>query len=76
MTSVEEVRAALTSSGSQIWIAGVPWPLYKLAALVVGLLIFAVVGMLTAEAGPAVLTAAATSTVIWLVFGLRRNPRG
>ncbi len=75
MTSVEEVRAALASSGSEVRIAGVPWPLHKLAALVTGLLVFAVAGIVTAQVGPAVLVAAATSTVIWLAFGLRRRPR-
>ncbi|MGY4708751.1 hypothetical protein ACXDF8_04155 [Mycolicibacterium sp. CBM1] len=76
MTSVEQVRAALASSGSQVRIAGVPWPLYKLMALVLGLLVFVVLALVTAQAAPAVLTAAALSTTIWLAFGLRRHPRG
>jgi hypothetical protein len=63
------------TSMDQVQIAGVPWPLYKLVALVLGLIVFAVVGLVTANAAPAVLFAAATSTVIWLVFGLRRPRR-
>lgn len=63
------------TSTDQVQIAGVPWPLYKLVALVLGLIVFAVVGLATANAAPAVLVAASTSTVIWLVFGFRRPRR-
>ena len=50
-------------------IAGVPWPVYKVIALVVGLVVLVAVGAVTTSAGPAVLTAAAAATVVWL--GLR-----
>ncbi|WP_179474949.1 hypothetical protein [Mycolicibacterium vinylchloridicum] len=63
------------TSMDQVQIAGVPWPLYKLVALVLGLVVFGVVGLVTANAAPAVLVAAGTSTVIWLAFGLRRPRR-
>lgn len=56
-----------------VQIAGVPWPRYKLVALALGLIVFAVVGVVTMSAGPAVLMAAAASTVVWLAFGLRRR---
>ena len=36
-----------------------PWPVYKLAALVVGAVVLIAVGVVTASAAPAVLTAAA-----------------
>ncbi|WP_167102329.1 hypothetical protein [Mycobacterium sp. DL592] len=75
MTSVEQVRSALTSPESRVCIAGVPWPLYKLVAVGAGLLVLAVVGAVTTSAAPAVLTAAAVATVIWLTFGARRHPR-
>lgn len=75
MTSVEQVRSALTSPESHVRIAGVPWPLYKLVALSAGLLVLAVVGAVTASAAPAVLTAAGVATVIWMAFGARRHPR-
>ncbi|MCX2930183.1 hypothetical protein ORI20_07850 [Mycobacterium sp. CVI_P3] len=61
------------TSMRQVQIAGVPWPRYKLVALALGLIVFAVVGVATANAAPAVLLAAGTSTVVWLVFGLRRR---
>jgi len=61
------------TSLDQVQIAGVPWPRYKLVALLLGLVVFAVVGVVTMSAGPAVLMAAATSTVVWLAFGLRRR---
>ncbi|AQT80377.1 hypothetical protein B1R94_15550 [Mycolicibacterium litorale] len=75
MTSVEQVRAALAAPGAQVSIAGVPWPVYKLVALLLGMLTFVVVGIITAQAAPAVLTAAAISTLVWLVFGRGRSPR-
>lgn len=61
------------TSMDQVQIAGVPWPRYKLVALVLGLIVFAVVGVVTASAGPAVLMGAGTATVVWLAFGIRRR---
>lgn len=62
MTSVDPVQ-----------IAGVSWPRYKLVALVLGLIVFAVVGVVTLSVGPAVLLGASTATAVWLAFGLRRR---
>ena len=59
----------------EVLIAGVPWPVYKLAALVVAAVVLIAVGVVTASAGPAVLTAAAAGTASWLglrVVGSRR----
>jgi hypothetical protein len=53
----------------EVLIAGVPWPVYKLAALLVGAVVLIGVGVVTASAAPAVLAAAATATAVWL--GLR-----
>lgn len=53
----------------EVLIAGVPWPRYKLVALVVGAVVLVAVGVVTASAAPAVLTAAAAGTAVWL--GLR-----
>ncbi len=53
----------------EVPIAGVPWPVYKLAALLVGAFVLVVVGVVTGSAAPAVLTAAGTATAVWL--GLR-----
>ncbi|BBY61227.1 hypothetical protein MSAR_43630 [Mycolicibacterium sarraceniae] len=58
-----------------VQIAGVPWPRYKVVALALGLIVFVVVALVTMDPAPAVLLAAGTSTVIWLVFGLRRPRR-
>ncbi|GAS96157.1 uncharacterized protein RMCC_3123 [Mycolicibacterium canariasense] len=54
---------------TEVRIAGVPWPTYKVIALIVGALALIVVGVLTASAPTAVLSAAAISTVTWAVFG-------
>lgn len=53
----------------EVLIAGVPWPRYKVVALVVGAVVLVAVGVVTASAAPAVLTAAASATAVWL--GLR-----
>lgn len=53
----------------EVLIAGVPWPMYKLAALLVGVVVLVVVAAITASAAPAVLTAAASATAVGL--GLR-----
>jgi hypothetical protein len=60
------------TTSTKVPIAGVPWPVYKLVALAVGLLVLIVVGVATTSAATAVLAAAAAATVIWLgpsVFG-------
>jgi hypothetical protein len=53
----------------EVLIAGVPWPVYKLAALLVGVIALVAVFALTASAAPAVLTGAAAATAAW--HGLR-----
>jgi len=50
----------------EILIAGVPWPVYKLAALLIGVVVLIGVGVVTTSAAPAVLTAAASATAVWL----------
>jgi hypothetical protein len=59
----------LVTSGSEVRIAGVPWPVYKLVALGVGLLVL-LVGVVTTSLGPAVVAAAAAGTLAWLALGL------
>lgn len=64
------------TSDDRVLIAGVPWPRYKLVALLVGLVVCAAVGVVTLQAAPAVLAGAAAATVVWLAHGLRRPPSG
>lgn len=66
----------MTTLTEQVPIAGVPWPLYKLVALAAGLLTLVVVALATGSAAPAVLTAAAVATAVWMAFGVRRHRRG
>ncbi len=59
----------------EVLIAGVPWPVYKLAALLVGAVVLIAVGAVTASAAPAVLAAAASAAAVGLglrVAALRR----
>jgi hypothetical protein len=53
----------------EVLIAGVPWPVYKLVALLLGVIALVAVFVLTATAATAVLTAAAAATAAW--YGLR-----
>ena len=65
----------MTTLSAQVSIAGVPWPLYKLVALALGLVTLVVTFLVTGSAAPAVLTAAAITTVVWVVFAARRPSR-
>jgi hypothetical protein len=53
----------------EVSIAGVPWPVYKLLALTIGLLVLVIVAVATGSAAPSVLAAAAAGTVVWLALG-------
>ncbi|MBM7460515.1 hypothetical protein ACIBED_04285 [Rhodococcus coprophilus] len=50
---------------SHIDLAGTAWPLYKLEAVAVGLVVLLVLFLVTATAQTAVLSAAAAATVVW-----------
>jgi hypothetical protein len=63
------------SMRDEVAIAGVPWPLYKLVALAVAAFVLVAVGVVTASAAPAVLTAAAAGTLVWLGVGATRSRR-
>jgi hypothetical protein len=70
VTTVEDFRSAVTQPNSDVSIAGIPWPAYKLLALAVGLLVLVIVGVATTSAAPAILSAAAAATVVWLGLGI------
>lgn len=77
MTTAEQFRAAVAHpTSNELSIAGVPWPAYKVVAVIIGLLILALVGVLTTSAAAAVLTAAAAATVSWLGLGYAHRIRG
>ncbi len=69
MTSVEQFRQAITRSASTVSIAGVPWPAYKVVALLLGLGVFALVAVATASAAPAVLSGAGVGALVWVSLG-------
>jgi hypothetical protein len=54
---------------TEVPIAGVPWPTYKVIALIVGVLTLIVIGVLTGNASAAVLSATAVTTVTWAGLG-------
>jgi hypothetical protein len=59
---------------TEVRIAGVPWPVYKLAALAVGVIVLVLVGLVTTSLGPAFVAAAAAAAVVWLGMGLFHSP--
>ncbi|REE77157.1 hypothetical protein C8E05_6665 [Rhodococcus wratislaviensis] len=61
------VRREVRRSGPArtVDIAGTPWPLYKLEALAVALLVFVTILVVTQTLQAAVLTAAAVAVVVW-----------
>jgi hypothetical protein len=58
------------TTSTEVQIAGVPWPAYKLIALAVGALVAVIVGLITMSAAPAVLSAAGAAVTVWLGLGL------
>jgi hypothetical protein len=55
---------------AEVRIAGVPWPTYKLVALLLGAVALGLVAVITASASTAVLTGAAVTTVFWTALGI------
>jgi hypothetical protein len=58
---------------TEVRIAGVPWPVYKLAALAAGFIVLVVVGLVTMTPGPAVVAAATVGTVVGLTLRMLRS---
>lgn len=54
---------------TEVRIAGVPWPVYKLVSLIVGALAVIVTAVVTGSTAAAVLTGAALATVVWVTLG-------
>jgi hypothetical protein len=69
MTTAEHIRSIASSNTAEVTIAGVPWPRYKVVALIVGLVVALVVGIATMNPAPAVLAGAGVGTLVWLAFG-------
>jgi hypothetical protein len=57
---------------TEVRIAGVPWPLYKVVSLIVFGLVLLVVAAVTTSASAAVLSAAAAATAVWIVLAMLR----
>ncbi|WP_422747427.1 hypothetical protein ACN27E_06125 [Mycobacterium sp. WMMD1722] len=70
MTTAGNFRSHVARATCDVSVAGVPWPAYKLYALLVGFLVVAVAGVLTMSASVAVLSGAAAATVTWFGFAV------
>lgn len=68
MTTAGSFRTTAARVACDVSIAGVPWPAYKVIALLVGALVALVVGVATATAATAVLAGAAVGTVTWVAL--------
>ena len=75
MTTAEHFRSAVARPTSEMSVAGVPWPAYKVLALVVGLVVFGITAVATVSAGPAVLGGAAAASAVWLGLGVFHRDR-
>jgi tetrahydromethanopterin S-methyltransferase subunit E len=73
MTTAEHIRSIASSNTAEVAIAGVPWPRYKIVALIAGLVVALVVGIITMNPAPAVLAGAAVAALVWLAFGSIRR---
>ncbi len=63
------------TTSTEVRIAGVPWPAYKLIALAVGALVFVVVGIASASAAAAVLSAASVTALVWFSLSVFSSTR-
>lgn len=68
MTAAGNFRTVAARATCDVRVAGVPWPAYKLLALLLGAVVALVVGVTTTTAATAVLAGAAAGTATWLVF--------
>ncbi|MCV7279436.1 hypothetical protein H7J88_07230 [Mycolicibacterium flavescens] len=63
-----DFRTTAARVACDVNVAGVPWPAYKVIALVLGAVVALVVGVATTTAATAVLAGAGVGTVTWVVF--------
>jgi hypothetical protein len=68
MTTPQAVRWIVKPTTSDVLIAGVPWPRYKLIAVIAGLGAMLLVGVLTTRAAPSVLAGAGVGVVVGLAL--------
>jgi len=75
MTTAEEFGDQTPSSPGTVSIAGIPWPIHKVAALLAGILVFVVMAVTTGTTAAAVLTGAGAAAAVWFIVGLRGSPK-
>lgn len=66
MTTAEiSTRGSRRTTDNCVDIAGTPWPLYKIEAVILGLILFVVILAVTTSMQVAVLTAASAAVITW-----------
>lgn len=75
VTTAQEFGDAVTRAPGTVSIAGVPWPTYKVVALMLGLIVFAVIALTTSTAATAVLSGATVAAIVWLTAAVLGAPK-
>ena len=75
MAAAERLRSFATPNNAEVLVAGVPWPRYKLFALIAGFAALALLGVVTTSAAASVLGAAAAGIVVGLVLKILTPPQ-
>lgn len=70
MTTAGHIRSTVARATCDVSVAGVPWPAYKVIALLLGALVALIVAVAATSAAPAVLAGAAAGTIAWLGLGV------
>ncbi|MFF0455184.1 hypothetical protein [Nocardia africana] len=66
MTAVSPIVRPVRRATHTVRLAGVPWPVYKLEALALGVLLALILGLITGSAQLAVLVAAGFAALRWI----------
>ncbi|BCQ09301.1 hypothetical protein JMUB5695_02745 [Mycobacterium heckeshornense] len=74
MTTPQQLRSLV--GPREVLVAGVPWPRYKVVALIAGFATLLLVGVFTASVAPSVLAAAGVSVSAGLLLKALHRPRG
>ncbi|WP_063064740.1 hypothetical protein [Nocardia violaceofusca] len=75
MTAVSPIVRPVRRATHTVRLAGVPWPVYKLEAVALGLLLALMLGLITGSAQLAVLIGAGFAALRWIVGLVADRPR-
>ncbi|NKY86238.1 hypothetical protein [Nocardia veterana] len=76
MTAVSPILRSSRRAPHTVELAGVPWPVYKLEALALGLVLALILALIVGSAQVAVLAGAAVAAGRWVVGAIARHTTG